>query len=126
MNNGKLILYGGLVLLGSFSYQLLAEIPKYVIAGNTTAIVLNSICYVLFSGMVTLGVIRLAKRVFWCGKDHTWVYHPPVYSKKNPQKLRWQAYTDCSVCFEHKDSFEHEEARKKGVCPNCNTKIPWS
>jgi hypothetical protein len=124
--NGKLILYGGLVLLGSFAYQLLAEIPKYVLAGNMTAVALNSICYILFSGMVALGVIRLAKRAFWCGKEHTWVYHPAVYQKKNPEKIRWQPYTDCSVCFEHKDSFELEEARRKKVCPSCGASIPWS
>lgn len=124
--NGKMIYYGGILLLSSYVYQLLVEIPKYMIAGNTTGIVLNSFCYVFLGGVITLSIIRIAKKTFWCGKEHTWVYHPPVYSKKNPQKLRWRAYTDCSVCFQHKESFEQEEAHRKGVCPNCNTKIPWS
>lgn len=123
--NGKVVYLGGLVLIGVYSYQLLAEIPKYVAERDTVGICLNVLFYILGGGLVALGVLRLAKRTFICGKDHTWVDHPPVYSKRNPEKLVWRAYTNCSICFENKESFDHEEARKKGVCPTCNTRIPW-
>ena len=125
MITAKEIRIFGVLLIAAFSYHFLAEVPDYLRKGDWTGLTLNMLSYSLFGGIAALYLIRFAKQLIWCRKGHAWVDHPAVYSKKNPEKLRWRAYTNCAHCFQDKESFDHEEARKKGVCPNCSTRIPW-
>ena len=115
----------GVLICAAFSYQLLLEVPKYVAERKTTSIILNAILYGILGGLAALFLVRFAKQQIWCRKGHTWVYHPPQYSKKNPTKLKWAAYTDCAHCFWHKESYEKEEAQRKHECPSCGAHIPW-
>lgn len=122
---GRAARFFGILFMGVLSYQLVTELPRYIREENWVAVTLNSLSYLLIGGMGVLFVIRIVKQFVWCGKGHTWVYHPPQYSKKNPTKLKWHAYTDCTHCFQHKESFEKEEAQRKHECPSCGTHIPW-
>ena len=113
----------GILFLAAISWSLLSEIPGYLAERNWVGLTLNSLSYAFLGSIFSIFLIRIAKQIIWCRKGHTWVEHPPVYKKDG--KLKWHGYEDCARCFQHKDSYDKEQAERKHECPSCRTHIPW-
>lgn len=112
-----------ILMLAVISGALLDDLARCTYTEGTATLILTSVCYVFTCGMLTLLLIRLGREMLWCGKGHTWVDLPPQHNRDGT--LRWHGYIYCSECFERKESYDLNQARKKHACPSCGTHIPW-